>query len=91
MSWNWRQMLNISLPDQIQRFVEAQMISTGFHSVDEYIYYLILREQERLSQQAQVEALLLEGLDSGEPLEATDAWWEGKRTQLMARFQASET
>ena len=37
------------------------------------------------SKAARVEALLLEGLDSGEPIEATDDWWEQKRTQLMQR------
>jgi hypothetical protein len=30
-----------------------------------------------------VESLLLEGLDSGEPLEVTDDWWEQKRSFLQ--------
>jgi antitoxin ParD1/3/4 len=75
-------MLNIPLPGQIQAFVEEQAIAAGFNTASEYVYQLILREQERLSQQKRVESLLLEGLGSGEPIEATDDWWEQKRDQL---------
>lgn len=83
-------MLNISLPDQVQTFVEEQAISAGFNSANEYVYHLILREQERVTQQERIESLLLEGLESGEPVEATDDWWEQKRTQLVKRFQQSD-
>jgi antitoxin ParD1/3/4 len=75
-------MLNIVLPDQILAFVEEQATAAGFNTANEYVYQLILREQERLSQQKRVESLLLEGLESGEPIEATDDWWEQKRIQL---------
>ena len=80
-------MLNISLPDQVQMFVEEQAIAAGFNSANEYIYHLVVREQERIAQQERIESLLLEGLDSGEPVEAADDWWEQKRTQLAERFQ----
>lgn len=83
-------MLNISLPDQIQIFVEEQAIAAGFNSASEYVYHLILREQERVAQQKRIESLLLEGLESGEPVEATDDWWEEKRSQLIKRFQQSD-
>jgi antitoxin ParD1/3/4 len=83
-------MLNISLPDQVQTFVEEQAIAAGFNSANEYVYHLILREQERVAQQERIESLLLEGLESGEPVEATDDWWEQKRTQLVERFQQSD-
>lgn len=80
-------MLNISLPDQVQTFVEEQAIAAGFNSANEYVYHLILREQERIAQQERIESLLLEGLESGESVEATEDWWEQKRTQLIERFQ----
>ena len=83
-------MLNISLPDQVQTFVEEQAIAAGFNSANEYVYQLILREQERIAQQEHIESLLLEGLESGEPVEATEDWWEQKRTQLVKRFQQSD-
>lgn len=83
-------MLNISLPDQVQSFVEEQAIAAGFNSVNEYVYHLILREQERITQKDRIESLLVEGLESGEPIEATDDWWEQKRTRLVSRFQQSD-
>lgn len=83
-------MLNISLPDQIKTFVEEQAIAAGFNSANEYVYHLILREQERIAQQERIESLVLEGLESGEPVEVTDDWWEQKRTQLVERFQQSD-
>jgi antitoxin ParD1/3/4 len=74
-------MVNIALPDQILAFVEEQAIASGFSNASEYVYHLILREQERIAQQQRVQALLLEGLDSGEAIEATDDWWEQRRIQ----------
>lgn len=83
-------MLNISLPDQVQTFVEERAIAAGFNSVNDYVYHLIVREQKRITQQERVESLLIEGLESGKPVEATDDWWEQKRTQLVERFQQSD-
>ncbi len=83
-------MLNISLPVEVQAFVEAQAIAAGFNSVNEYVYHLVLREHERIVQQERIESLLVAGLESGEPIEATDDWWEQKRTQLVARSQQSD-
>lgn len=75
-------MLNLSLPESLQAFVEAQVRAAGMASTSEYICQLILREQARVAQQARVEALLLEGLDSGDGVEATDDWWTQKRARL---------
>ncbi|HEY9603483.1 MAG TPA: type II toxin-antitoxin system ParD family antitoxin [Allocoleopsis sp.] len=76
--------LNISLPEAIQSFVEQQVAQGGYSNVSEYILHLILQEQAKA---ARVEALLLEGLDSGEPIAVTDEWWEQKRTQLIQGLQ----
>lgn len=83
-------MLNISLPEPIQAFVEEQAKAAGFHSASEYVYQLILQEQARIAQQGRIELLLLNGLDSGDSVEATDDWWEQKRTQLIKQFQQPE-
>lgn len=76
-------MLNISLPEEVQPFLQSQAISAGYESTSEYVYHLIVLEQERVAQQTQIEALLAEGLESGEPIEATDEWWTQKRSQLI--------
>lgn len=77
-------MVNISLPNQISDFIEQQAIADGFSTPSEYVLNMILREQERLGQQQQVESLLIEGLDSGESVEVTDDWWSSRRAALDA-------
>ncbi len=77
-------MVNISLPNQISDFIEQQAIADGFSTPSEYVLNMILREQERLRQQQQVESLLIEGLDSGESVEVTDDWWSSRRAALDA-------
>jgi hypothetical protein len=47
----WLSMLNISLPEQVKAFVEEQAKAAGYDSTNEYVYQLIVREQERVSQQ----------------------------------------
>lgn len=79
--------LNISLPETIQSFVEQQVELGGYSNASEYILHLILQEQAKA---VRVEALLLEGFDSGEPITVTDDWWEHKRTQLMQGLQQTQ-
>jgi antitoxin ParD1/3/4 len=81
-------MLNISLPNQITEFIQQQAISDGFSTPSEYVVQLILREQERLGQQARVESLLIEGLDSGTSIAVTDDWWNTKRAALDLRHRS---
>jgi len=75
--------MNISIPDQLAAFIEAQTAAEGLNNTSDYVAGLIEREQERLAQQARVEALLLNGLDSGDPVEATAEWWAAKRSRLL--------
>jgi hypothetical protein len=51
-------MLNISLPNQIIDFIERQSIADGFSTPSQYVFALILREQERVTQTERVESLL---------------------------------
>jgi antitoxin ParD1/3/4 len=83
-------MLNISLPEQLQAFVEAQAQATGLGSTSAYVCQLIVREQARVAQQVRVEALLLEGLESGDGVEATNNWWDEKRARLVEQYQPPE-
>lgn len=85
-----RQMLNIRLPETLEPFLKDQAIATGFSNESEYVQSLILREQRRLAQQVKVDALLIEGLDSGDAIEATDDWWAQKRAQISDRIQPSQ-
>jgi len=72
----------ISLPESMQAFVEEQVAKGGYSTACEYIRQLIHQHQKQGEKQ-QIEALLLEGLNSGEPMEIADAWWEQKRASLI--------
>ncbi len=82
--------LNISLPDSMRAFVEEQIAKGGYSTASEYIRHLIRQEQEKQAQK-RLEALLIEGLDSGDPIEITDEWWENKRTELAKRLRQAKT
>jgi len=56
--------MNISLPDGLRAFVEEQVERRHFSSASEYLRELIRADQQRREQE-RLEALLLEGLDSG--------------------------
>lgn len=76
--------LNISLPSSLKEFVETQVQESGFSTPSEYIRNLVRDDQKRRAEE-KLETLLLEGLNSGEPIEITPEYWEKKRTQLIER------
>ena len=76
--------LNISLPSSLKEFVETQVQESGFSTPSEYIRNLARDDQKRRAEE-KLEPLLLEGLNSGEPIEITPEYWEKKRTQLIER------
>ena len=60
--------INISLPDSMQTFVDEQAKQKGYSTAIEYIHHLIRQEQER-AEQKRLETMVLDSLDSGEPIE----------------------
>ena len=76
--------LNISLPKAMRDFIEAQVAEGGYSTASEYIRTLLREEQKRRAR-AKLEALLLEGINSGEPIEATPEYWEAKRRRITER------
>ena len=77
--------MNISLPDSMRNFIEEKIAQEGYSTVSEYIRQLVREDQKRSSQQ-RLEALLLEGLDSGTPIEATEDWWKRKWVVLQEKL-----
>jgi antitoxin ParD1/3/4 len=54
--------MNVSLPDSLKQFVEAQVSARGFGTSSEFVRELIRREQAR----SDVRALVLDGMASGD-------------------------
>jgi Arc/MetJ-type ribon-helix-helix transcriptional regulator len=79
--------LNISLPEPLRTFVEAQASARGYPGPDEYVQSLI-REAHQAHQRAEMEAQLLLGmeeLDRGESAEMRPQDWERLRTEYQQR------
>lgn len=81
--------LNISLPEPLRAFVDEQVAHGGYSTASEYVRELI-REAQRRRAQERLEAQLLEGLDSGEPMEVTPEYWERKRAELLVHHQQTK-
>jgi antitoxin ParD1/3/4 len=76
--------LNISLPPSLKNYLEDQVKEGGYETPSEYLSELVREDQKRKAE-AKLEALLLEGVNSGEPIEANREYWERKSTQLIER------
>lgn len=81
------QTMNISLPDQLKDFVEGQVGSGRYSSVSEYVRDLI-RDDEKRKAHEKLEALLVEGIQSGEATEMTRQDWSDIRTEALNQFKA---
>lgn len=57
--------LNVALPDGMKRWVDDQTQTGRYSNSDDYIQDLIRRDQERLIDIAQFQAMVAEGLSSG--------------------------
>jgi antitoxin ParD1/3/4 len=78
--------MNISLPEPMKQFVDSQISTGRYGSASEYVRELI-RADERRKAQDQLEAKLLEGLNSAES-EMTPADWADLRKEALARVEA---
>ena len=76
--------LNISLPDTMKAFVEAEVAEGGYNTTSEYFRALVRQAQDQKAR-AQLEALLLEGLSSGEATPMTPEDWEDIRREVRQR------
>jgi antitoxin ParD1/3/4 len=75
--------MNISLPDEMKAFVEAEMAEGGYASASEYLRALIRDAQQRRAKQ-ELEEKLLEGLQSPAS-EMTKSDWNALRQRIYAK------
>ena len=79
--------LNISLPDSLRQFVEAQVERGGYSTASEYIRHLI-REAREVEAATRLEHLMIEGIRSG-PAEALEsAQWQEFRLRVAEQRSA---
>ena len=80
------QSMNISLPDPLKQFVDGQIATGRYSSVSEYVRELIRADEKRRAEE-QLEAKLLEGLNSAES-DLTAADWSASRKEALAKVEA---
>jgi antitoxin ParD1/3/4 len=64
------QTMNISLPDPMKQFVEEQVSAGAYSSASEYVRELVRADQKRHAKE-QLEQILLNAINSGDPIEVT--------------------
>lgn len=77
--------MNISLPDSMRTYVEEQVVSGGYGSASEYFRELVRLDKKRKATE-RVEAMLLEGLNSGNATSMTDEDWEDVRQAVREKL-----
>lgn len=79
--------MNISLPDSLKEFAKNQTESESYSNPSDYVRSLIRKDKEKKEAQQCVEALLLDGLNSGEAYSATATYWKNKKAKLHAMLK----
>src|SRR5689334_10009913 len=78
--------LNISLPEPLREWIEAQIKRGRYGNASEYLRDLIRRDQDRQAQE-RLEDLLLEGTKSGPASYLTKRDWAELRTDVAERLE----
>lgn len=79
--------VTISLPDSLKEFIDNQLATKGYGNVSEYFRSLV-REAQKEEEETRLEALLLEGLSSGDEIAITPEFW--KELKAEARNLAAK-
>ena len=81
--------MNISLPDEMKIFVEAQMVHEGYASASEYVRALIRDAQKRQARRA-LEAKFREAEESGPATEMTREDWAALRAEALEGLRGED-
>ena len=76
--------LQLSVPDEMRKFVEEEAAKGGYGSTEAYLRSLILYAQ-RQKEQEHLEEMLVAGIESGNPIVADEAYWERFEARLVER------
>ena len=78
--------MNVSLPDQMKAWVEAQADTGRYSNASDYVRDLIRRDQDRQAKIAHMQRLVTEALESGEG----DRTLDELRAAALSRLNAAE-
>ena len=78
--------MNVSLPEELKRFAEAQT-KRGYSTPSEYVRELIREDRKRKAKE-KLDALLLAGLNSGDPIPVDAKFWTDFKQEALARLES---
>jgi antitoxin ParD1/3/4 len=81
--------MNISLPDQMKAWVEAQTADGRYSNTSDYIRDLIRREQVKAEKIARLQGLVDEAYASGDSNLSVDDIFAEARAEAVARSRAA--
>lgn len=73
-----RSTMNVSLPPDLKKWVDAQVKEGGYGTASEYLRDVLRRARDR-KQRRQIDAMLVEAVRSGATIEMDDADWDSIR------------
>lgn len=73
--------MTISVPKAVKVFVDSQVSEGAYKTPSDFIAKLV-RDAKKRKTREKIDALLLEGLNSGEALEVTPQLWTRERQRL---------
>jgi len=76
--------MNISLPDNLKDFVDAQVTQRGYGTSSEYVRELIRKDQDRMH----LRGLLLAGAASEAAASVEANYFDGLRTRVRKRMKS---
>ena len=74
--------LTVTLPEPVREFLEEKVALGQYSSASEFLEAL-LREAQAREKLDNLETLLREAIEAGPPIDATPAYWEEKRRELV--------
>lgn len=77
--------MNVSLPDPMKEWVDAQTRTGRYSNASDYVRDLIRRDQERADKLAELQRLVMEGLESGVSPRSKEDILTAAREKLAAR------
>jgi antitoxin ParD1/3/4 len=78
------QTMNISLPEPMKEYVEERVSAGAYSSASEYVRELVRADQKRHAKE-QLEQILLNAMNSGDPFEVTPEMLEDIKLKLRSR------
>jgi antitoxin ParD1/3/4 len=84
--------VTISMPESLKQFLDHEVETKGYGNVSEYVRGL-LRQAQAKDADARLEALLLEGVTSGEDIRLTQDFWrelKAEARQILAKRKKTQ-